>query len=481
MKKVYSQTRILLILSQVDETFCRVAYEGLLNKLPMITTDYGNLPHLLRGSADILSDNADDWVKRINRLYDDSNKLQELSNGIVNKICPQSVMNKFYKTVTETIDRYNSKIRHNSIGILGVFGDQGIGIQCREYYIHLRELGWNVSIFSFKPYKSDICHRLQTDISEWDYPNIWYSDCVREDISPEEFIDYLHTYNISTFIIIEVCYHKVFELARICRMLGIKVYCIPNIEIIRASELNNLMIFDKVLANNIFTQRRLSEYLPNNLIHYLGFRFSNTFYNLSLDIDSTSGSKTFFCCGGLNAFTRKNINLIIDAFRSLNPKSFNCFKLHVYIQDTVDQATHGHYLVPHENITYHIGSLPYKTISKLYSEHTIFIHFGGHEGLGLGFYESMASGCPVLTIDTPPNNEIILEGINGWLLSCTHDVMLDNPDGIVKRAIINVDTIRQKMQFIIDTYNPKIRTSTINHYIISHSKADYQHRLKTLL
>ena len=37
MNKIYKQTKILLIGSLVDETFCRVAYEGLINKIPIIT------------------------------------------------------------------------------------------------------------------------------------------------------------------------------------------------------------------------------------------------------------------------------------------------------------------------------------------------------------------------------------------------------------------------------------------------------------
>ena len=51
IKNIYNKTRILLIPYLCDETFCRVAYEGMINKLPIVSTKNGNLKYLLKDYA----------------------------------------------------------------------------------------------------------------------------------------------------------------------------------------------------------------------------------------------------------------------------------------------------------------------------------------------------------------------------------------------------------------------------------------------
>ena len=65
-----------------------------------------------------------------------------------------------------------------------------------------------------------------------------------------------------------------------------------------------------------------------------------------------------------------------------------------------------------ENINYHVGNLSYKEIINKYKDNDIFIHLGSHEGLGLGFYESLYIGLPVLTLNWVPNNELIKNSIS---------------------------------------------------------------------
>jgi hypothetical protein len=64
------------------------------------------------------------------------------------------------------------------------WADQGLGIQSRDYYISLKELGYTPHIFSFKPYHSNESNKLlQCDKSEWDsFENVYYSNSYRENI-----------------------------------------------------------------------------------------------------------------------------------------------------------------------------------------------------------------------------------------------------------------------------------------------------------
>lgn len=71
MKHIYQQTRLLLIPSLVDETFCRVGYEGMMNEIPIIATSNGNLKYLLKDYADFLDPQPELWSQRIIQIYHD--------------------------------------------------------------------------------------------------------------------------------------------------------------------------------------------------------------------------------------------------------------------------------------------------------------------------------------------------------------------------------------------------------------------------
>jgi glycosyltransferase involved in cell wall biosynthesis len=70
---------------------------------------------------------------------------------------------------------------------------------------------------------------------------------------------------------------------------------------------------------------------------------------------------------------------------------------------------------------------------------------GSHEGLGLGFYESLYCGTPILTIDWTPNNEIIKDNINGWLIDSTFSDIYDNDNSLINKAIISENLLKEKI------------------------------------
>jgi len=54
-----------------------------------------------------------------------------------------------------------------------------------------------------------------------------------------------------------------------------------------------------------------------------------------------------------------------------------------------------------------------------------------HKGIGLGFYESIAKGVPVISSNCPPHNEVVLPNASGWLTPVTPYPLDDNLLGIV--------------------------------------------------
>jgi glycosyltransferase involved in cell wall biosynthesis len=458
IKSVYKKTRILLVTSLVDETFCRVGYESMMNGIPILSTKFGNLQYLLKNYADFLDPDPLIWSNEINKIYNNQQYLESMSSrsksidASINKTKFIEKIKQEYVLPSEMEISHQQQTQQQRVGIFCPWGDQGLGIQCREYYDMFVKLGHIVSIFSFKPYHANSSNpRLQTDSSEWDYPNIYYCKNKREEIQHSDFLDYLIKFRVEKMVIVETCFDKVFELAEICKLASIKVYAIPNLETVRSMEVARHRVFDKIICNNQMTYEIFNNFYPQTTSLF-SFRILNKNYTNNKVWNKNHCS--FFCCGGLNSVIRKNIDKIIQSFKEIEgQKRQKNFKLYVYIQ--------GAQIPPQisrqasSNIIIKIGALTYAEIAKLYKTHDVFIHMGDHEGLGLGFYESIACGTPILTINTPPNNEIIKEDHNGWLVKCTHSPLNDNLVGIVKKAVITVGDLREKMINIINTYDRK--------------------------
>lgn len=120
LKEVYKETKILLILSLVDETFCRVAYEGMMNKLPILSTTHGNLKYLLEGYADFLDEEPISWAESINRIYFDDLYIQAMQQRsptivhIVNQKCQITKFISKQKKYWHFMSMGRSRIRYPS-------------------------------------------------------------------------------------------------------------------------------------------------------------------------------------------------------------------------------------------------------------------------------------------------------------------------------------------------------------------------------
>ena len=181
----------------------------------------------------------------------------------------------------------------------------------------------------------------------------------------------------------------------------------------------------------------------------LGFHMINQYLSPHKSWSETEYS--FFCCGGLNSLTRKNIDKVLMAFSNL---SHTRFKLYIYIQGVQIPPNISKY--QSDKIIIEIGSKSYFEIAKLYQKHDIFIHLGDHEGLGLGFYESLSSAAPVLTLNIAPNNEIIKDSVSGWLIDCDYQPLTDNNEGLIQKGSVTVMAIQNKLQQIILEYDRNI-------------------------
>ena len=499
IKLIYAKTRLLIIPSLCDETFCRVAYEAMINKIPILSSNNGNLKYLLQDYAVFIEGaNQEIWSKEIEKMYNDKNLFTSFeSRNYYNLINESTIETKILNKI-DSIKESKYKLSDNNIGIIIPWADQGLGIQGRDYYITLKELGYKPFIFSFKPYHSTHDNPyLQSDKKEWEYDNIFYSPNYRENITYDEIFDFIHKNNIKQIIIIEATFISIFKIALFIKLLNVKVYVIANIECIRMVELNYHNIFDKILTNNIESQIILSNIFKNRA-KYIGFNLNYPYFkNISKEPVKKIEKFKFFCIGGLNSITRKNIDLVIKTFYNIFQEGIYLdWELNIYIQGVeippiINEYNRAWETKSHvagldsgranamkesdncNNILYHINELSYKSVIDTYNKNDIFIHMGSHEGLGLGFYESIYCGTPVLTINWTPNNEIIKNNINGWLIDCEYSKTYDNDNSLINKGIPSYIILKNKIieilinkkqtiQIINNTIKNKKNISTIN-------------------
>jgi glycosyltransferase involved in cell wall biosynthesis len=137
-------------------------------------------------------------------------------------------------------------------------------------------------------------------------------------------------------------------------------------------------------------------------------------------------------------------------------KHYN-FKLNVYIQG-VDKAVQSNItLKDTDNISIHFNNYSYSEIIALINENDLVIHLGDHEGLGLGFFEALNNNKTLITLNTYPNSEYIIDGLNGYLINCNFENLKDNNEGITNRAVVNLDHYYKLMEKILaNTYRPTL-------------------------
>lgn len=426
MSVIYSKTKLLLIPSLVDETFCRTAIEGMMNGIPIITTGNGNLSYLLKDCG-IIEPDLTKWNDIITNL--DQDKLNELSskslevyNELYNENMHRHIFQKYLKS-------HYDKGKRNNIMIMVPWCDQGLGIQGRNYMNVLLKHGYEVFIFSYKPYNAKSALDLQNNQNEWIFENVYYSNNDREHITDKEIEEFIKTNNIGKCIIPETCWFRIFEIGKLLRKLDVKTFAIPNIEIVRRSELAKHTNFDRILCNNKLCQNVFEKYGFKNT-SFIGYSLTGDF---NKQIKKKNKIIKFLCIGGMNAFTRKNVYEVCQSFMIALEKNQN-IELTVTVQKYYDERMTQFENNP--NIIIINKALAYDEINKLYLDTDIVVHVSKHEGLGIGFYEALKYNKPIITLNTEPHNEIVNK-TNGWYVNCKKVPMTDNPESFIESAIFN--------------------------------------------
>ena len=466
VKEIFSLTKIFLAPSIVDETFCRTVNEAMMNGIPVITTGYGNIKYLV-GDAGYIYDygNVEIWKETIKKLYYDDDLYRKVSNNTLvryEEYSESKCSHMFNQVLTSVIKKGKSY----NIMIMVPWCDQGLGIQARNYYQILKNNGYTVCIFSLKPYIAESTIDLQKNPDEWIVENIYYSKNDREHVKDHEILDFVKKYNIGKCIIPETCWFRIFEITKLLRDNDVKTYAIPNIEIVRRDEINRHKYFYKILCNN-YICKKVFEENNVNICEYIGYGVESNF-----KIKPKFDKVKFLFIGGMNAFSRKNILIacegFVKAYSTTQNISLTCTiqktnLLEEKLKNEIDKYRN------HPAITIIEDHLSYSEILDLYQNHSVVIQISKHEGLGLGFYEALSSGTPVLSLNAAPHNEIIKDNMNGWIIQAKFEKMEDNPMSYLMSAYCESDDFAKKIVEIAQNNAIEYATDTL--------RKDYNERL----
>ena len=464
IKDIYAQTRLLLVPSHVDETFSRVAYEGAANGIPILTTGTGFVKTLLGEAGIYLSHQSQDWITAIRKIYYQDDELQQRSL-LLKKQVKAYEMGEQEKKLVPIIQQLLPYSPRRNIMLFVPWCDQGLGIQGKLYSKLLRQAGYQVHIFSFLSYfcidtplqYDPYNHTWQQDntafqqeSNEWtEYDSIYYSYNTREEVTCRELRQFIKSRHIGLCLIPEICYLPIFEKVKVLKSLHVRCYAIPNIETCRQSELHLYdEVFDKILCNTKICQKILSS---KNILHleYIGHCYppNNLVPGEVTKLFDSNAPTRFLHVSGYNGMTRKQTLVVLEAFKQARQIAGNKVELTVTFSKNIPPKVYE-YIGDNSGILVITQPLSHAEILNLYAQHHVSIQVGSHEGLGLGFYESLSCGTPVISLDCAPHNEIIINDKTGWLLPIQEIPLPDNDEGLVKAAGFNSCHLTEKIIYL---------------------------------
>lgn len=402
--------------------------------------------------------------------------------------------------------------------------DDRSGILARILHQALVEQGCLTTIFAYSTGKREgYAERNQRDPSEWVHPNgsVHYSSHSRDSVPDSEVLKWVQHQRVSRCIFVtDTNSSRIFELATMLRSrANIRVYAVPSVESIRSPDVWKHHAFDGLIALNRMCKTTLRQHgfgdrivpvypfaVPSNGINDRDARHvdkddaeeellrlqqqgdvsvlsdsvpqtpnddCDNITSVSTDaprdplvpcIDSQPSTLRLLCIGGLNAFTRKQVPAVLQAFAlaqerlaqahplppeshmSTNQRSVPTLHLTITMQSANDAEREVLAAYRHRSdVSIQDEPLTHCQIQQRYHEHDVVIYVSRVEGIALGLYEAVAAGLPIITINQLPYTEIVTDGVNGIVLPCDGIAVPDNAMSIMGAGEVNVNVLSESI------------------------------------
>ena len=119
----------------------------------------------------------------------------------------------------------------------------------------------------------------------------------------------------------------------------------------------------------------------------------------------------------MGRFTQeKNIHLLFDLMKSLDDRYRLNLVGYGYYQDELEKYAYQTVGLDFHRVIF-TRKPPKKMIAKLYQEADLFVFTSQSETQGLVLVEAMAAGTPVIALKGPGQNDVVVDGKNGFLVN----------------------------------------------------------------
>lgn len=334
--------------------------------------------------------------------------------------------------------------------------DQGLGNQARAYCGWLTHMGHRPVVFACKPSKKSSAHapsRMQADPTEWEGVKVHVSGAVREAVPHGELTRVAQENHVTDALMLETCHKHIFVLSAALASVGVRVYALPNIELVRRSELDNFrkLRFQRVLCNNQYTYDVLKYFkVPQEKLAL--FRFALWEPAPMAELHRPGQPVKFLLVGGMNAERRKQASKVIAAFTAAFRPPVTQAHLTVLCQGVDVPKFRGH---PPSGVTVINKHMSNTEIARYYAESHIVIMMSRAEGIGLCLHEAMRARCAVLSMETAMFKELVLPGRTGWLIPYKVEdgtvgaKMIGNDDPVVHTYTFEPRALVDTIQLIV--------------------------------
>jgi glycosyltransferase involved in cell wall biosynthesis len=448
------RARAVLSPSVCDETFGRVAFEAMLSGVPVVLSRRGNYPYYAGGSAAVFvadPTSRTDVVRALSDLLADAGALARCS--VEGLRMARGIREQSRASFTAALEDAVALQRRGggpprlpsgrplgegAVMLFSLWGEQGLGYQCKAYAHALRRLGRRCVVFSFCSYHREgdaLASALHSDLSEWVHGRVHYSAAVREKVTDEEVLAVARAYGVDCLILPETCWYRVFQIAALLRAAGVRTVGVPNIEIVRRDEIESHRAFDALACNNGQAQRVLRDAGLGEMSVPLGFSPMHVERRRKYARDLPQTCSFLFVCGWNGR--RKNVTIAARAFRAAVAACPGRLTLTVLAQAAsalTAEARAAFDDTPGVRVI--VGELTHGEVLQHIDACHAVISISRNEGLGLSMYESLARGTPLLVHRAPPNDEIVIPLVNGWVVDVAEFTPLsENTSALVHGAV----------------------------------------------
>ena len=430
---IAKNSSLVLVPSLVDETYSRISDEAVRAGIPVLTSDRGNLKTLLGGLGAIPPENIPRWKETVQDIYSNAEAQYKLW-GDQRSFLQSSAMSS--GSIKHLIFDAIKNLRLKKIGIFTVDAPQGLGTLAKVFSKVFDSCEIQTHIFAFAPYKEGLkLDSYWEDSSAGKNNRVYHSGKKREQVSLSDLIDFVDKTEIQAIIFPEICWEenwkRILELKQ--KRNGLKIIGVPMLETVLRQEIGLLNELDLTLFPTLESEKILGNYGVSNG-KYIGFTapFENSENIQECDKNLRTDNRTikFLHLAGHNPSVRKQTGTVISEFMS-------ALKLRqdIHLTIVLQHSDREIDAIPiPQGIEIIRENLTDSQIRDLYLKHDVSIQISSHEGLGIGFFESIALGIPVVTLNHSPHNEVIVNEESGWNLPCNLFDLPDNRNGVVKAA-----------------------------------------------